>query len=206
MTKKRKILLTLLITATLSGLMLTGCSSTQTETKTTSQSSNQNATTTDNATYGKVTAVSGNDVTLAFGTLNQNGQTPPDQGQGQTPPDNSTTATGNNGSTTPPEKPSGNSDTTPGSAATTTGGQATVPDLLTMTGETTSITLSDAMTITKMNTQKSDQQSTTSPTTTTASATDITVGSILKITYKANSTEIEAIEIMTPNDAIATQQ
>lgn len=198
MIKKNRILLTLLVTSTLSGLMLSGCTTTQAENKTTSQNkTTQTATITDTATYGKVTAVDGNVVTLALGTMNQGGDsTPPDQNQ--TKPEDS-------GTTTPPEKPSGSNNTGTNSADTTSqatppdGNQGTMPEMLTLTGDTTTITLSDSITLTKMSGQKPDQQTSASSTTTSSTATtaDITVGGILKITYQSDGTTIDAIEIMT---------
>lgn len=111
-------------------------------------------------------------------------------------------------STTPPEKPTGSNDTTQGNTDTTSqatptdGSQGAMPDMLTLTGETTTITLSDAITLSKMSGRKMDQQQTDSST--TAAVSDITVGSILKISYGTDATTIESIEIMTMPQATGT--
>ncbi len=186
MIKNRKLILTLLVTATISGLLLTGCTSTSAETKTTT--TNKAAAFEDNASYGEVTAISGSTITLALGTMNMGGgQTPPDQGQA--PTENTTTGT-------PPEKPADAPTTPPAdgsSTAPTADTMGAMPEFLTLTGETATIELTDAIALTQMNNQRSDQQTTAS---TTASAADITVGSILRITYKTDSSEIDTIEIM----------
>ncbi|URN84260.1 hypothetical protein [Acetobacterium wieringae] len=195
MIKNKKLLLTLLVTATISGLLLTGCTSTTAETKT--ATTNEAAAFEDNASYGEVTAVSGSTITLALGTMNMGGgQTPPDQGQA--PTENTTTGT-------PPEKPADDQTTPPADGSTTAPSEdttGTMPEFLTLTGETATIELTDAITLTQMSNQKPDQQTAGS---TTATAADITVGSILRIIYQTDSTEIESIEIMmTQPDAAAT--
>ena len=194
--KKKTILITLLITITVSSIAFSGCASTQTETNATTQSVSQ--TTTDSSTYGKVTTVSGNNITLALGTMNQNGGGSPSENSGSTPTigksSDPTDATVNTDGT-PPTKPADDS-------------QGVLPDMLTLTGETTSLTLTDAITLTKMSVQKPDQQTsdtgTASTSNTTATASDITVGSILKITYATDSTEIESIEIMVVPQTMGT--
>lgn len=189
MIKNHKLILTLLVTATISVLLLTGCTSTSAETKT--ATTNNVSTLEDNASYGEVTAVSGSTITLALGTMNMGGgQTPPDQGQAPT----ENTPTG-----TPPEKPADDQTTPPtdgSSTAPTDDTMGAMPEFLTLTGETATIELTDAITLTQMSNQSPDQQTTTGNAATTASAADITIGSILKITYNTDSTEIESIEIM----------
>ncbi|WP_303871071.1 hypothetical protein [Acetobacterium wieringae] len=198
MIKNKKMILTLLVTATISGLLLTGCTSTSTDTKT--NATNNASAFEDNASYGEVTAVSGSTITLALGTMNMGGgQTPPDQGQA--PTENTTTGT-------PPEKPADAQTTPPAdgsSTAPTDDTMGTIPEFLTLTGETATIELTDAITLTQMGKQSPDQQTTTGTAATTASASDITIGNILKITYKTDSTEIESIEIMMtqPNSTAA---
>ena len=73
-----------------------------------------------------------------------------------------------------------------------------MPEMLMLTGETKTISLTNSIPITKQSTASSGSGSNNSNTSSTeASASDITVGTILKITYKANSEEIESIEILT---------
>ncbi len=196
MIKNKKLILTLLVTATISGLLLTGCTSTTAETQT--ATTNEAAAFEDNARYGEVTAVSGSTITLALGTMNMgSGQTPPDQGQAPT---------ANSNAGTPPEKPADDQTTPPADGSTTAPSEdmtGTMPEFLTLTGETATIELTDAITLTKMSNQQPNQQTAGS---TTATAADITVGSILRISYQADSTEIESIEIMMtqPNAAATT--
>lgn len=199
MIKNQKLILTLLVTATISGLLLPGCTTSQAETKTATTNNNNNtAAIDDTVSYGEVTAVSGSTITLALGTMNMGGgQTPPDQGQAPT----ETTTTG-----TPPEKPADAQTTPPDDSSTiapTDDTLGTKPEFLTLTGETATIELTDAITLTQMSNQKPDQQTTGS---TTATVADITVGSILRIIYQTDSTEIESIEIMMaqPNATTAT--
>ena len=136
---------------------------------------------------GQVTAISGSSVTLALGTENR-----PDNA-GSPPSDTPTGApTG-----APPSGSSGTSDTTPGTgggsgttgkssppAAPTSGNGGQMPGGLTLTGETTTITVSGS---TSIKIEKTGQ---------TASGTlaDITVGSVLKVTLSGST--VTAVVIM----------
>ncbi len=174
--------------------------------------------------YGKVTEISGSELTVVVGTLNEGNttaenspsQTPPstdssssqptpptdsDSGTPPTPPTDSgnstqTPASGDS-STTPPELPT-DSGTLP-STGSMPGG---MPDMLTLTDETKTISLADTITITKQSLTQSGTTSSSSDSaeSTAATTTDIAVGTVLKITYQANSETIQAIEIITGGD------
>lgn len=138
------------------------------------------------ALYGKVTAIKGKNITVAIGTMKQFGERP----------DNMPT-----GSSTQGTMPSGNQQGTPPSGG--------MPELLTLSGESKTITVTDSVKITKLNMRgqfgrPSDQQTTA---TTVASAatgdaatlSDIAVGSILKITTKTGTDTVASIEIISMN-------
>lgn len=115
--------------------------------------------------YGKVTAISGIKVTLALGTMNQPGGTPP---SGQ-----------------PSEQSSGQPDG--------------APDLLTLTGETITITISDTSILSKQSMQAPNNQTSTTTTDTTnstATLSDIAVGSILQITYTTSIDNLVSVQIL----------
>ena len=145
--------------------------------------------------YGKVTAISGKKVTLALGTMNQsNGGTKPSG----TPSAPSGTPAAPSG--TPAAVPSG----TPSNSSGTTSG---APDLLTLTGKSITITISDTSILSKESMQAPDKQSTsssssstssssTSSKTTSATLSDIAVGSILKVTYTSSTSNLTSVVIM----------
>lgn len=140
--------------------------------------------------YGKVTAISGKTVTLALGTMNQPDGAAPN---GAPTAPNGTPAAP---SGIPAAMPSG----TPQNSSGTTSG---APDLLTLTGKSITITISDTSIISKENIQMPDKQSSsnssnTSASSKTASATlsDITVGSILKVSYTSSTSSLTSVIIM----------
>ena len=230
-----KVVLLLLIAVNIIGL--TACSKIQSTNKTT--------------VYGKVTAISGNKVTVAFGTLkqggnqnssvNNNGQpgTPPSGNPGNTAGNNSNnknsnTQQGSNATSNGANSTSSNSSTQKGNAPngsqgagnsstsgsnkpsnTPDGAQGGMPDMLTTTGESKTITISDTSIITKQSMPSpggtNGQSSTTNGSnnansstgskastsgSTKASLSDITVGSILKITYKSSYDNLVSVEII----------
>ena len=156
--------------------------------------------------YGKVTAVSDTKVTLALGTMKGNGGVAPDATSGATP------------SGTAPQKPSdttsGSGSTSSSSGSTTTaptgtpGGQQSgsapsgAPDMLTLTGETMTITISDADILSKEtmpgpgNSSSGSTSSSKTATSSSAALTDITVGSILKVTYTSSTKNLTSVVIM----------
>lgn len=200
------------------------------------KSSNTSANT-QTTVYGKVTAISGSKVTLSLGTLNS----PPSGSQPSGAPDNQQNSSQPSGapsnqqnssqsSVTPAAQPSGtpssdNSNsaqttTTPGAQnGSSSGQQSGGPDLLTLTGESVTINISDTSILSKQTMQapsgqsSSDSQknsSTTSTTTTatnssatqsdssssTASLSDISVGSILKVTYTTSVDNLVSVMII----------
>jgi hypothetical protein len=188
--------------------------------------------------YGKVTAISGNKVTIALGTMKQQGEnqnnnasgsgnppqgTPPSGQPGNNSSTGSNSTSGGNNTTQGTSQngsPSNGSNTTSGSNNNTQGNPPSgqpggAPDMLTLTGESKTITISDTGIITKQsmagiggqaqngqsstnttgnNTANSNANSTSNNT--SASLSDITVGSILKITYKTNIENLVSVEIM----------
>lgn len=198
--KNKRILI--IVSILIAAVLLASCGQAPTEDANTSaQSANPSQTPTDhastpesanpsgsgaadqNAVYGNVTAISGDTITIAVGTLNQqarpSGSAPAQQG-----------TDGQNNGTPPSGNPSG----------MPSGGER--PSMLTLTGETKNITVSDPSVISKQsfgsgpNSQQSGSSAQPSIATQQASLTDIQVGSTLKITYASDNTTIQSIEIM----------
>lgn len=145
--------------------------------------------TSDNVIYGKVTAINGSDLTIAVGTLNE--------GSGDGGSQNTTTQPADSSTDTPPTPPTDSTTGSPSAPPTGTAPEG-MPEMLTLTGETKTIALSDAILITKQSTTQPGSGSTDSTTSdTTTTAADIAVGTVLKITYPSNSQEIQSIEIVT---------
>ncbi len=204
---------------------LAACSSQTTAASTTaSQSASQQSADNQTTVYGKVTAVDGSKITLALGTLNRGeggGRQESGKGQGDAsgseqkgnPPSKDDTASGGNNS-------EGKNQKQPGS-----GGEGGF-EMLTLTGETKSITISDESILTRQsmrgNRQTPDgktEQGTgstassagdTSNTYSTkgvkntnrndsgesASLSDITVGSVLKVTSETGTDQLVSVQIL----------
>lgn len=168
--------------------------------------------------YGKVTAINGSELTIAVGTLNEAGKGTTDttaeasRGSNQAAT-TQTDGTSTNSPPTPPtdsgagapSAPPADSGTGTAAAPPTDGSQASpsgtapvgMPEILTLTGETKTITLSDTVPITKQSvTQISSGSANSTTDSIEATAADISVGTVLKITTKSNSEEIESIEIV----------
>ncbi|MBQ9208549.1 MAG: hypothetical protein IJ149_03065 [Oscillospiraceae bacterium] len=157
-----------------------------------SKSASSSASTSQTVKYGKVTAINGNKITLALGTLLQGGMngTPPEMpagGQQGTPPEMPSggqqgtppemPAGGQQG--TPPEKPSGDQQGTPPQKPDGDGKGA--GNGFTESGKSVTLTLSSNKLLTKNG--KS------------AEISDIKVGDILKLTYNSGG-KISGIEIL----------
>ena len=160
--------------------------------------------------YGKVTAVSDTKVTLALGTMKRNGGAAPDATSGATPsgtssnggqqkPANSSSASDSSGSS------SGSTITAPtGTPSGQPGGTAPsgMPELLTLTGETLTITIADTSILSKEtmpgpgNNSSSSASSSKTATSGSAALADITVGSILKVTYTSSTKNLTSVVIM----------
>lgn len=128
--------------------------------------------------YGKVTKISGKKVTLALGTLSQPSGTGPN---GAAPSGTPAAPSGT------PAAPGG----TPG-ASDSSKGQGGGPDMLSLTGKSVTITISDTSILTKMAMKGPDDKSSDS----SASLSDIAVGSILKVTYKSSVKNLVFVQIM----------
>ncbi|MEI6578808.1 MAG: hypothetical protein WCN92_05020 [Eubacteriales bacterium] len=136
------------------------------------------------AEYGKVTVIKGTKITVAIGTMKQR------SGNSNKIPTGSNATQGT--------MPSRNQQGTPPSGG--------MPELLTLSGESKTFTVTDSVKITKMNIMElfgrpSDQQTTATTAATGDSATlsDIAVGSILKINYKTGTDTVASIEIISIN-------
>ena len=227
-----KCLSVLLAVVCLAGLTgLTACSK-----KTAAASFGQNVIT------GKVTAVSGNQITLALATMNTPSQpngkgsasgsgnsqtgTPPNgqgnasgSGNGQTgmPPNGQGSASGSgNGQTgTPPNGQGSASGSGNGQTGTPpSGGQNGIADNLKLTGKSKTITITDTTVIEKFSAQfgggpggangTSSSSSSGASSSGSASLSDIKTGTILQVTYQANSTVIQSVTIMGSSDTAGT--
>lgn len=205
---------------------LTACSkqTTSTASSSTKQTTSTASSSTKQTTvYGKVTAINGKKITIALGTLNQRGgnqksitfsndnasnestvsnnnasngntSTADDAPQGAPPSGNNAPHEVNDadGVSTATIEPSDND----AQQGTPPGGRiGRAPELLTLTGESKTFTISDTTTITKQN-AKPGENSSNNSNENTASIDDITVGSILKVTYYSDSDEVISIEIL----------
>jgi len=137
--------------------------------------------------YGKVTKVNGKDITITVGTW-KGGQGGSNQG---TPPGSSGSNSSNQGtsSNSSQSAPPSNNNGSSNSAS-----QGTPPDMLTLTKETKTITISDASIIKKQNMAAPGSSSSNSSAGSSASLSDITVGSVLKLTY--TSGKLSSVEIV----------
>ena len=157
-----------------------------------SKSASSSASTSQTIKYGRVTAINGNKITLALGTLSQGGMngtppempsgaqqgTPPEMpsgGQQGTPPE--MPAGGQQG--TPPEKPSGDQQGTPPEKPDGDGKGA--GNGFTESGKSVTLNLSSSKLLTKNGSS--------------AEVSDIAVGDILKLTYNSGG-KISGIEIL----------
>ncbi|ADH60680.1 hypothetical protein Tmath_0945 [Thermoanaerobacter mathranii subsp. mathranii str. A3] len=196
----------------------TASSSTKQTTSTASSSTKQTT------VYGKVTAINGKKITIALGTLNQRGGNQKsitfsnDNASNESTVSNNNASNGNtstdddapqgappSGNNAPPHEVNdadGVSTATIESSdnnaqqGTPPGGRiGRAPELLTLTGESKTFTILDTTTITKQN-AKPGENSSNNSNENTASIDDITVGSILKVTYYSDSDEVISIEIL----------
>lgn len=150
-----------------------------------------------NAVYGEVTAINGNVITLTVGTLNQQTRPSGERQQGQ----------GSKGQDQQNANPSGQPDAN--ASARPSGSR---PSMLTMTGETKTITVTDESVITKPSfnrpsgqngngqqaSQQNSQQASQQPqfSNEKGSLSDIQVGATLRIVYASDNTTIQSIMVM----------
>ena len=140
-----------------------------------------------NAIYGNVTAIDGSTITLALGTLNQDAV--PD-GDGQPGAQPSGDGQNDDG---PPPMPSGQPSGIP------SGGEQ--PSMLTLTGETIAITVTDENVINtpEFNANQPDSQESRQSSQPSAQKTGlaaIQAGSVLKIVYASDNETIQSITVM----------
>lgn len=154
--------------------------------------------------YGKVTAISGSKVTIALGTLNQQGGNQKGSTSGSSAPQGNPPS-GQSGS-----KSGSGSNSTAGSSNTqqdtpSSGMPGGMGDQITLTGKSKTITISNTGIITKQSSagfggQSSNGQNSANTTSTSgstsASLSDIRVGSVLKITYKNSLDNLVSVEIL----------
>ncbi|WKY48210.1 hypothetical protein Q5O24_02430 [Eubacteriaceae bacterium ES3] len=163
--------------------------------------------------YGQVTAISGSSLTIETGTLNEDTVSPNDTNESTEGSSTESAVDSSNqdsdGTTTEPPVDAVNQDGTapeiPEDGAAQDGTPPDMPagdfsgtmpegmgQMLTLDGETIEITIDDSTTITQQAMGQSDDETAA----TEAVLEDITVGSILQITYASNGEEISAIEIL----------
>lgn len=196
MKKNTKTLLVVFILA--ASLLVTACGQTQPAGADTSVapgasagSGGQTAANGENAIYGEVTAVNGNEITIAVGTLNQqawpSGQRPQGSGDRQSQPN-------------PTGQPDANASARPSGSR---------PSMLELTGETKTIPVADESVITRPsfnrpngqngNGQQNNGQEEQQPQASAEKAglADIQVGTTLRIEYASDKTTIQSITILT---------
>lgn len=179
--------------------------------------------------YGKVTKISGKNVTIALGTLKEPSGQPGGQANGQTgttpaAPPSGTPDDNTSGTASGPGSSSSNNNQSTNQSGSQPGGQLQgqpggAPDMLTLTGKSITITISDTsilfkQTMQALNGQASGSQSnnssakatTANTSSSTASLSDIAVGSILKVTYKASITNLVSVEIVGGGQPGGSQQ
>lgn len=128
----------------------------------------------ESSTYGKVTDISSNQITLTIGTLNlgmnKGSQERPEISDGEKRPENSNR----------PEMFN----------------EEERPEMITLSDEQTTITITDDIKITKMNMRKPNSENSNNTEEEYLSLEDISIGSILKVKYNKDKTEIESIELI----------
>ncbi|MBW7573866.1 hypothetical protein [Caproiciproducens faecalis] len=209
--------------AAVCAVSLAACSSQAAAADTASQSASGNDTDNQTTVYGKVTAVNGSKITLVLGTLNRGEGGQRREGGNQS----GASRSGEKGN--PPSKNStgsGSSHSESQNPKQSDSGKAGNLGLLTLTGETKTITISDESVVTKQNMHFNRQapngkaeQGTGSSTSSTgdtsdtystkginntdgnakgesASLNDITVGSILKVTTETGTDKLVSVQIL----------
>lgn len=155
--------------------------------------------------YGKVTAISGSKVTLALGTMKEQGQNPPSTSSGTTP------AAQPSGTPAAQSETTGDTSTGSGSNqnnAAPSGQTGSAPEMLTLTGETATITISDTSILSKESMPGANGQSTDSTATasnSSASLSDISEGTILKVTYQSSYSNLVSVVIIGAGQPGGTQ-
>jgi hypothetical protein len=139
--------------------------------------------------YGKVTAISGSKVTIALGTMKEQGGTPPS-------------------GTAPTGTPSASTDAAASSSTDSTQSgtqQSSAPEFITLTGKSIDITISDTSIISKQSMQVPNGTTTSDTSSNTATLTDIGVGSILKVTYSSSIKNLTSVVIISTSQPGGTQ-
>ena len=184
--KKSRITISIVLIA---AFLLTACSAQTSDENSAAQSAASGDASNDaNAIYGNVTAIDGSTITLALGTLNQDAV--PD-GDGQ--PGVQPSGDRQNGGGQLADMPSGQPAGMPSG-----GGQ---PSMLTLTGETIAITVTDENVITtpEFNANQPDSQvsrQTSQPSAQKTGLAAIQTGSMLKIVYASDNETIQSITVI----------
>ena len=218
----------LIVTILIASLMLTACGQTQSPSDASfagtnaatgadaaasgqAQSSGEQASASDeNAIYGEVTAINGSEITISVGTLNQQarpsgdqqGTMPSGEGgnkeqMGQNPPDSNASGQPSGGQPGDGQMPQGS-----GENGAQPSGNQEGRSMLTLTGETKTITVTDESVITtpSFNREQNGQESASASAEASASAKTglaaIQTGSTIKIVYDSDNTTIKSITVM----------
>ena len=191
--KKSRITISIVLIA---AFLLTACSAQSTDQNSTAQSVVESTEPSDtNIIYGNVTAIDGSTITLALGTLNQD--TAP-SGDGQTEAQPSENRQNDGGQ---PPMPSGQpADMPSGQPADMPSGDGQ-PSMLTLTGETIAITVTNENVITtpEFNANQPDSQvgqQTSQPSAQKTGLAAIQAGSVLKIVYASDNETIQSITVI----------
>ena len=138
----------------------------------------------ENTVYGTVETIDGNVLTLELGTLNEEAQLRSQNGQGQGEPPSGDTPDGAMPSDMPAEE-NRPSDMPSGEQPSDRPSSGDAPSLLTLTGETITVTVDDETSIVSFSGEED-----------TDGLASIEVGSMLKIIYADDGDQIESITIM----------
>lgn len=145
-----------------------------------------------NTSYGKVTNINNNQITLSLGTLNMNKDNPKNNTSEEFNKDEKPDIPANKEK---PEMPTDGESPEMPKENDNQPNNSKRPEMITLNGEEKIITITDSIRITKMNMKKpGSEENNNSEETLTLS--DISVNDILKVKYSEDNTTIESIEIM----------
>ncbi len=151
--------------------------SSQAQAQTDQQGSASSAQADQNVVYGKVTAVDGSKITMDIGTLNFQGR-------------------GRNGTGSRPQGGSGGSRPAGSRPSGQPGQRANFSNLLTLTGKSTTVTVSDAGVLKKQEMPSGGANRQRGAQTSSASLSDVKTGDILKVTTEKSDGKLISVLIM----------
>lgn len=150
----------------------------------------------ENTIYGNVTAIEGSSITLALGTLNQDSVPGGNEQRGAQPSGDGQ----NGGGQAPSGMPSGQPSDMPSGQPSGMPSGGEQPSMLTLTGETITIAISDESLITtpgfNANTSRQDSQQSSEPTDQKTGLAAIQTGSVLQVVYASDNETIQSITVM----------